>query len=65
MHLVQVKTGATGSNLEMVERQMMEAVGAGGKGAAAQCADNIVFRLKIQRVIIKIIKIELGKLGTR
>ncbi len=47
-----MKTGASWSNLEMVERQMIEAVGAGGKGAAAQRADNSVFRLKIQKMII-------------
>ncbi len=53
---IQVKTGATGSNLEMEERQMIEAVGACGKGAATQGADNSVFRLKIQKTIIIIIK---------
>jgi hypothetical protein len=47
---IRVKTGASWSNLEMVERQMVEAVGTGGKRAAAQRADNCVFRLKIQKI---------------
>jgi hypothetical protein len=49
---IKVKTGATGSNLEMDEGQMVEAVGAGGKGAAAQGANNSVFSLKYKKIII-------------
>jgi hypothetical protein len=33
----------------MEERQMVETIGAGGKGPAAQGTDNSVFRLKIQK----------------
>jgi hypothetical protein len=45
---------------------MVEAVGAGGKGAAAQGADNSVFRLKIQRIkIYKNIGYTTGETGDR